>query len=223
MPRTSYHTGTETTTAAVFAATGSNAIVDWVLLELRTGTSPATRVATRAALVQRDGDVVDMDGVSPVTFSNRAAASYYVVATHRNHLGVMSEIAVALSSTTATCDFTGAYDGFGNYAMKAIGNLNALWAGNANHTGITHRNLIFSGANNDPDAIKNNVLTTPANASSLDFSYVPMGYHIGDTNLDGDVKYQGALNDLDFLIFFNIMTHPTNQSSSILHVVSENH
>ena len=222
MARTSYHTGTETTTFAVFSATGTNAIVDWVLLELRTGTGAATRVATRAALVQRDGDVVDVDGVSPVTFTNRAAASYYIVATHRNHLGVMSEIPVALSATATTCDFTGAYDGFGNYAMKGISNINALWAGNSNHTGITHKSLIFSGGNNDPDAVKNNVLTTAGNAA-LDFSFVPMGYHIGDTNLDGDVKYQGPTNDVDNMIFFNVMTHPANATVTPLHIVSENH
>lgn len=222
MARTNYHTGIETTTNAVFSATGTNAIVDWVLLELRTGAGVATRVATRAALVQRDGDVVDVDGVSPVTFTNRAAGSYYIVAIHRNHLGVMSEIPVALSATATTCDFTGAYDGYGNYAMKAIGNLNALWAGNANHTGITHKALIFSGNSNDPDAVKNNVLTTGAN-SALDFSFVPMGYHIGDTNLDGDVKYQGPTNDVDSMIFFNVMTHPANTTVTPLHIVNEQH
>ena len=222
MVRTSYHIGTEATTAAALSATGANAIVDWVLLELRTGTTAATRVATRAALVQRDGDVVDVDGVSPVTFNNRAAGAYYVVATHRNHLGAMSEVAVALSANPTTCDFTGAYDGFGANAQKAIGNLNALWAGNSNHTGITHRNTIFSGANNDPDAVKNNVLTTVGN-SALDFSYVPMGYHIGDTNLDGDVKYQGPTNDVDNLIFFNVLSHPANTTFSPLFLVSEQH
>jgi hypothetical protein len=222
MARTSYHTGTETTTAAVLATTGSNAIVDWVLLELRTGTGVATRVATRAALVQRDGDVVDMDGVSPVTFSNRAAASYYVVATHRNHLGVMSEVAVPLSVTANICDFTGAYDGFGNYAQKAIGNLNALWAGNATHTGATHRSLIFSGANNDPDGVKNDVLTSPLNPL-FNNSYVPTGYKLGDTNLDGDVKYQGPANDVDNLIFFNVIPFPLNTANSALYIMSEQH
>jgi hypothetical protein len=222
LARTSYHTGTETTTAAVLSATGSNAIVDWVLLELRTGTGAATRVATRAALVQRDGDVVDVDGVSAVEFVNRTAGNYYVVATHRNHLGIMSEIGVALAATPNTVDFTGAYDGYGNNAQKAIGNLNALWAGNANQTGITHRNLIFSGANNDPDGVKNDVLTAAANAAS-DFSFVPTGYHLGDTNLDGDVKYQGPNNDVDSLIFFNVLTHPSNTGVSKLYIVSEQH
>jgi hypothetical protein len=222
MTRTSYHVGTETTTAAVLAATGSNAIVDWVLLELRTGSGVATRVATRAALVQRDGDVVDVDGVSPVTFNNRAAAAYYVVATHRNHLGVMSEAPVSLSATANICDFTAAYDGFGTYAQKAIGNLNALWAGNANHVTTTHRNLIFSGANNDPDGVKNDVLNPSINPS-FNNSYVPTGYKLGDTNLDGDVKYQGPANDVDDLIFFNVIPFPLNTAKSPLYIMSEQH
>ena len=222
MARTAYHTGTETTTVAAFAATGSNAIVDWVLLELRTGTTAATRVATRAALVQRDGDVVDVDGVSPVTFNNRAAGAYYIVATHRNHLGVMSEVAVSMSATATTCDFTGAYDGFGTYAQKSIGNLNALWAGNVTHTGITHKNLIFSGANNDPDGVKNDVLTAPLN-TAFNNSYVPTGYKLGDTNLDGDVKYQGPRNDVDNFIFFNVIPFPLNTANSALYIMSEQH
>jgi hypothetical protein len=220
MTRTSYHTGTETTTAAVFATTGANAIVDWVLLELRTGTGVATRIATRAALVQRDGDIVDVDGVSPVTFANRTAGTYYVAVTHRNHLGAMSEVGVGLSATATTVDFTGAYDGFGTNAMKAIGNLNALWAGNANHSGTTHRNTIFSGANNDPDAVKNNVLTAQV-VTPINFSYIPTGYHLGDTNLDGDVKYQGPSNDVDNLIFFNVLTHPGNLAPSVIYTIGE--
>jgi hypothetical protein len=221
MPRTSYHTGTEATTAAVLSATGSNAIVDWVLLELRTGTTAATRVATRAALVQRDGDVVDVDGISPVTFLNRAAGAYYIVATHRNHLGVMSDVTLALSATATLCDFTLAYDGFGSYAQKDVSGLNLLWAGNANHTGITHKSLIFSGSNNDSDAVKNDVISN--NNPAQDFSFVPMGYYLGDTNLDGDVKYQGPANDIDALIFFNVLNHLGNTARSPLFLVNEQH
>jgi hypothetical protein len=222
LPRTSYHAGTETATSPVFATTGSNAIVDWVLVELRTGTSAATRVATRAALVQRDGDVVDIDGTSPLTFANQAAGNYYVAVTHRNHLGTMSEVSIALSATPTGVDFTGAYDGYGNNAQKAIGNLNALWAGNANLSGITHRNVIFTGANNDGDGVKNDILTHASNAAQ-NYSFVPSGYYLGDTNLDGDVKYQGLANDVDSLIFFNVIDHPNNTADNPLFIISEQH
>src|SRR6185295_17903717 len=60
--------------AAVLDQPGTNDdIVDWVFLELRnTVTSPNTVLQTRSALVQRDGDIVDVDGTSPVTFNNLA-------------------------------------------------------------------------------------------------------------------------------------------------------
>ncbi len=80
----------ETTTQAVLDndAVPENTIVDWVLIELRD--TETTVAASRAALVQRDGDVVDLDGVSPVTFKDVEPGSYYVVVKHRNHLGTMS-------------------------------------------------------------------------------------------------------------------------------------
>ena len=43
---------------------------------------------TRSALVQRDGDIVDIDGVSPVTFNNVASTNYTIAVRHRNHLGL---------------------------------------------------------------------------------------------------------------------------------------
>lgn len=65
-------------------------IVDWILLELRDANTPSTLIAVRAALLQRDGDVVDVDGKSPVRFADIAAGNYYIATRHRNHLGVMT-------------------------------------------------------------------------------------------------------------------------------------
>lgn len=52
--------------AGVQNITGSNAIVDWVLVELRNPNSPGHVLAASVALLQRDGDVVALDGISPV-------------------------------------------------------------------------------------------------------------------------------------------------------------
>jgi hypothetical protein len=41
---------------------GANAIVDRVLLEFRDSGDVANLVTTKPALVQRDGDIVDVDG-----------------------------------------------------------------------------------------------------------------------------------------------------------------
>ncbi len=52
----------------VLSTSGPNAIVDWVLLELRSSEDSSTVVGRRSGLVQRDGDVVDIDGISPISF-----------------------------------------------------------------------------------------------------------------------------------------------------------
>lgn len=75
------------TTNDVLAITGNNAIVDWVRLELRSDAN--TIVQAKAALLQRDGDVVALDGSSAVEFLGIESGSYQVVVKHRNHIGLI--------------------------------------------------------------------------------------------------------------------------------------
>src|SRR5690606_33362670 len=51
----------------VLAVTGGDAIVDWIRVELRSAADPATVVATRQALLKRNGTIVDVDGSAPVS------------------------------------------------------------------------------------------------------------------------------------------------------------
>jgi hypothetical protein len=86
---------------------GNDAIIDWVFLELRTGQSGSTSVAfTKAALLQRDGDIVSTDGISPVTFNGIPAGSFYITVRHRNNLGFRTANPFYLSNTTTFLDFT---------------------------------------------------------------------------------------------------------------------
>ena len=83
--------GGETVNQSVLNISGNNAIVDWVFLELRSGLDPSIVLATRSALIQRDGDIVDVDGISPVRFDYEVEGyDFHLVVRHRNHLGVMS-------------------------------------------------------------------------------------------------------------------------------------
>ena len=66
----------------------TDTIVDWLLVQLRSAQHVDSVVATRAALLQRDGDVVDMDGRSPVYFPDVNLDSFFVYFIHRNHLAV---------------------------------------------------------------------------------------------------------------------------------------
>lgn len=176
--------GGESIAPAVLAATGPNAIVDWVALELRS--SVFSEVATRSALIQRDGDVVDLDGVSPVSFS-MPAGSYFVAIRHRNHPGALTAAAIPLSSTPAAVDFTlDATPTHGTDARKPIGGRMALWAGNV----VPDAVLKYIGDSNDRDPI---LLAVGGSTPTATIS----GYHAADVNMDGIVKYVGADNDRD--------------------------
>jgi uncharacterized repeat protein (TIGR01451 family) len=89
----------EATTTSVLSVTGSNAIVDWVSVELRDKNNPSVILYSRSGLVQRDGDIVDVDGVSCLSFVGAVPESYYVTVRHRNHLGAMTANAIALTSS----------------------------------------------------------------------------------------------------------------------------
>jgi hypothetical protein len=114
--------------------------VDWVLLELRSGTpddAPMTTVARRAAFLESDGEIVNPDGSSPVVFSEAAPGDYYVVVHHRNHLPVMSVGPVSLTGSGLTYDFTSdPSQAYGSGAMADLGGgAYGLVAGDADHNG----------------------------------------------------------------------------------------
>ncbi len=103
-------------------------VVDWILVELRTGTAAATTVARRAAFVLADGSVTDLDGVSPLAFGGALLpGDYFIVIKHRNHLAIMSATAQPLSGASVNYDFTDAlgkaYDNpsISNDAMATLG------------------------------------------------------------------------------------------------------
>ena len=178
--------GFTTINPAVLAIAGLNAIVDWVMVELRSVTTPSAVVVRRVALVQRDGDVVDLDGISALPIP-AAQGTYMVALRHRNHLGVMTANGVALSVAETTVDFrllTTATWGSG--AERNMVSFQAMWSGDVQRDGL----LLYTGPNNDRDPILVNVGSTTPNNSVV-------GYNSRDVNLSGVVSYTGLNNDRD--------------------------
>lgn len=209
-------------TAAVFANKGANSIVDWVFVELRDSANIAQVVATRSALLQRDGDVVDVDGNSLLVFASSLPKHYAVAIRHRNHLGTMTEAAVQLIATGTQIDFTSLatplfddgtnLDGF---EQIKINEKYALWAGNVNK----NRSVVFAGQNNDKDPIFNQVDQAPGNVFKSQ-TYVYNGYHLGDVNMAGSAIFAGQTNDVD-PIFNNVDGHPKNILKSQTFIIKE--
>ncbi len=126
-----YYPGTETVTSMPVD------IVDWVLVELRTGTDSSSKVATRAALLRNDGQILDLDGYY-LRFDNLLPGDYYVVIRHRNHLDVMSANPVTIWSNPTLYDFSTSssqYYGGSNGAKELETGVWGMVAGDADANG----------------------------------------------------------------------------------------
>ncbi len=192
----------KSTTPEVLAVSGDDAIVDWVLVEIRSSDDSSQVLTSLPALLQKDGDVVATDGLSPPVLG-LDSGQYYIVVRHRNHLGVMTSSPVNLSDTV---DFTLPETSvFGIDSRKQTDSSMFLWEGDVNMNG----GIRYTGENNDRDLILQEVGgVVPTNSDG--------GYLATDVNMDGVVKYTGEDNDRD-LILLNIGgVVPTNTRSGTL-------
>jgi hypothetical protein len=172
-------------------------VVDWILIELRTGTDPATMVGQRAGFLLKDGSVVDLDGSSLLAFDNGLLpGDYYIVVRHRNHLAIMSAAAQPLSNASALYDFTTGQSqsyfdtNIGTLQIKELIGTITIWA-------------MFGGdADADGAILPSDLFTSPGyfpQANSAD------GYYSSDWDMDTNV----FPSDL-FLIYLpnaNLETH----------------
>ncbi len=212
--------------STVFSVTGANAIIDWVMVELRSDISPYPILATTPGLVQADGDVVQTDGVSAVAFDQSVlgGTAYRVAVHHRNHLGVMTANSISLTGTVAVVDFTSAStpiyrlpsgDLKSQTAPLALERgLLGLWAGNTNGD----QSVILQGPDNDVDAIFFDVLDDPLNTGGLTNFIRSNVYLKSDVDLDGQVIFQGQDNEVDIL-FFEIILHPDNAVGQFINFI----
>lgn len=169
--------------------------VDWVTIELRDKNDSTVVIASKSAVIKKNGCVVDAVTGQSLCFEGLMNDSYFVALRHRNHLDIMTNYPVFLDDQVFTVDFTDPNTptvGVNPQKNLLNGKL-GLWGGDANGD----NELKYSGANRDPQAILGIIgggdptLQTPA------------GYYLEDTNLDGISKYSGANRDPQ-LILINI-------------------
>lgn len=191
----------------------ANDIVDWVFISLLNAGNPSEVLQTRSALLQRDGDVVDLDGQSPLSMPINEEGDYLVGIGHRNHLRIrtpdQSPLFLANNNTITEWDFSAgngrAYQNpliGSNEAMMAItqGTETRFCMIGGNTDGLTQVNsnarmVIYSGAGND----RNNILVYGLNGISTNTAQVTMYNYedIGmyDLNMDGRIIYSREGND----------------------------
>ncbi len=211
LPTISPYTDAVTCEASVFDTTlgqENNDIVDWIYIELRDATDNTQVKYGRSALLQRDGDVVDIDGISTLKL-NVPPADYYVAIRHRNHLGIMTGGEVELSDNVVSINFSldSNLISYGSNPQTQSGIPSgkfAMWAGNANNDAI----LQYVGTNPDTPTILSTVLNDAGNFLNFP-TYTVVGYNINDINMDGSIQYSGISPDTP-LIIQNILAHPGN-------------
>ncbi|MEL7249607.1 MAG: hypothetical protein AAFO03_14360 [Bacteroidota bacterium] len=162
--------GNEKVNSTVLTTTGSDALVDWVFVELRDPANTNNVLAARSALIQKDGDIVDLDGKSPLSFPdvdpNQTA---YIAVRHRNHLGIIAAGVSDLATTPIVLDFS--VDP--NLAVGSTAAMSDL--GNGQYA-------LFSGDFDGNGQIQN----TDSNAQNATLG--ASGYLPGDSDLNGQVQ-----------------------------------
>ncbi|HEY0977209.1 MAG TPA: S8 family serine peptidase [Flavobacteriales bacterium] len=187
--------GGETTTNAVLSVTGSNAIVDWIRVELRSPAAPQSVLASAHGLLQRDGDIVAPDGVSLLEILAPPGA-YHVVVMHRNHLACMTAAPYTFNTATVQIDLRSTnVPLYGSQAQCMVGaSVRALWAGSVIGTpSPSGVRIKYTGADNDRDPI---LTAIGGVVPTQDVS----GYYRADVNMDGVVRYTGTNNDRDIIL-----------------------
>jgi hypothetical protein len=161
-------------------------VVDWILVELRTGTAASTKIFTTTGFLLNNGSIVDIDGVSPLSLTSIAPGNYYVVLRHRNHLAVMSASAIPLNGSSPLYDFTtGQAQAFGTNPLADLtGGIFGMYTGDANNDG--------------------QITSTDFNIYNPKFFSAVTGYDISDWNMDGQV----TSSDFNFfnVNFYNART-----------------
>lgn len=171
----------------VLQVAGPNAIVDWVMLQLRDAIDPGRIIWSRSCLIQRDGDIVSTDGSSSVTVPF-VGHPVHVAVLHRNHLSAMTAVASDLGPGANAMDLThpatcapGALDVLNGVALLPPGDVNG------------DGRIAYTGPSNDRDVVLVRIGGSVPTATAS-------GYLAEDVNMDGNVRYVGAANDRDVIL-----------------------
>jgi hypothetical protein len=208
------NTPTETVTSTVFndQVIPADNIVDWVFLELRNSATPNVVAQTRSALLQRDGDVVDIDGVSPIYFKNVDAGTYVISVKHRNHIGLSmnatnyTQSLTLIKNTQFDFSTTASLNLLGTVAINYFNgsSKNMLYAGNVNG----NTTVRYQGSQNDRAALLGDL-------GSNELNTLP-GYQKGDINMNRIERYQGSQNDRAYLLGTILVSNELDVKTQIL-------
>ena len=168
IPTTSPYNASETCDSSVFETTGDGAVVDWVEVQLRNADDINEIVSSKSALLLRNGNIVDVDGVSGLIMT-AWEGTYYVAIDHRNHLTIVSDTTYELEL------FQGTNIDFRN-PENVVGGTNALTDLGNNSYGMPLGDADGNGQIQNSDA------------STTIFQIGISGYNAYDVDMNGQVQ-----------------------------------
>jgi len=170
----------------------SGTIVDWVEIELRDQTTPATVVKSYSAFLNNDGNVIGITGTPGLKITGVAKAQYYVAIRHRNHLGAMTANPINFSAAGPFAfDFSAGTGIYGTNAMRNMGAKWALWAGDADGNGSVQ----LATGSSDITPINNAVVGNPLSGGDPTW-YGVAEYNNADTDLNSFVQFASGTSDI---------------------------
>jgi hypothetical protein len=142
-------------------------IVDWIIIELRDFCNYGVPIDTIAAFLRKDGKIISITGDSVITLPIEIPANnYYVIIRHRNHISIMTDNPIYLSSNSELYDFSSSnFLYYGNDAFALSNGKFAMYPGDADRNGAVNIS--------DYQIFQNNSF------------YATVGYNSSDFNLDG--------------------------------------
>lgn len=179
-----------------------DSLTDWVMVELRDKNDPSVLITRRAALLSKNGIVLETDLSSGIRLE-ADNDNYYIVVRHRNHISVMSGSPVTLPNDGEPCDFTEIINTQPyqhNDPLPVVLELQPMGSGiygiiagdvNADNT------LKYVGTNNDRGLILNLISTVSGNNS---LNTTIQGYYNEDVTLNDIVQYLSTGNDRGIIL-----------------------
>lgn len=158
--------------------TTSKDISDWIEISLRDVSNIGNLfepAAKTSVFLLADGTICDLEGHPYVRFKNLKATNYYVLIHHRNHIGIMSSVAITLTSNSLTIPTWDAT------------NINNIYQQNA--ALVNGKAAVYLGM-----TVQNSGVVDVASMNRLKLDMPKsLGYHNSDINMDGVVD----VNDLN--------------------------
>lgn len=154
LPLTTPYTASPFNAPTVTAPSIPATATDWILVEVRDPSTPATLISQTSAFILSNGTIVGIDGNS-LKLKN-AVASAHIGLKHRNHLPIRTDSPIDLVNPPVIKNFSlGTSEAYTNPSittnanMRLVGSVYAMWSGNTN----SNNNVRYLGPSNDNSAL----------------------------------------------------------------------